>query len=80
MSNMPADDVRRAIHVSVCVQQVVAGHLCHKALVIDGRLGVVAGTKHMLGRSRITDDQEAAGRTCMHTALPTLKARNTHTG
>ena len=55
--------------VFVSVQHVSAGHLSHKALVIDGCLGVVAGTQHMFGCSRVTDDQEAAGRACMHTPL-----------
>lgn len=33
-----------------------AGYLSHKALVVDGCLGVVTGTKHVLGCSRVADD------------------------
>lgn len=50
------------------MQRVGAGYLSHESLVVDGCLGIVAGTEHMLGSSRITDDQEAAGRPCKYTA------------
>lgn len=50
------------------MQEVGVSYLSHKSLVIDGGFGVVAGTKHMLGSSRVTDYQKAAGRSCKNTA------------
>ena len=64
--------------VWVCERERKAGYLSYQAFVLDGCLRVVAGTKHVLGCSRITDDQEAAGRACMHTAVLNYSQHNRH--